>query len=227
MLAVLLDPDKCYGELLDRVLEQLKQSPPDFIFIGGSSKYISTDELLNALEVISVPKLLFPGDASQFSPQADALLLLSLISGRNPDYLIGQHVQTALKIKKTGMEVIPVGYVLVDGGTNSSVKRVSKTEPIHADDIVTCISTAVAGELLGMKMIYLEAGSGAINPVSAEMIFAVKKELNIPLIVGGGIKSLNQLKTAFSAGADLVVVGNIFESETERIGEFVKEVKSI
>ncbi len=224
MLAVLLDPDKCHGELLDNVLDQLTQSPPDFIFIGGSSKHISTDELLSALDKIPVPKVLFPGDASQFSIRADALLLLSLISGRNPDYLIGQHVQTALKIKKSGMEVIPVGYALVDGGTDSSVKRVSKTEPISANDVLTCVSTAVAGELLGMKMVYLEAGSGALNPVSTEMISAVKKELNIPLIVGGGIKTLNQFQTAFDAGADLVVVGNVFESETDRIGEFVRLV---
>lgn len=225
MLAVLLDPDKCHGELLSQVLNQLEQSQPDFIFIGGSSQYCSTDDLLAALDKVPAPKILFPGDKSQFSIKADALLLLSLISGRNPDYLIGQHVYSALKIKKSGVQVIPVGYILVDGGTESAVKRVSKTEPIAADDIEKCLSTAVAGQLLGMQMIYLEAGSGALSPVSSEIISAVKNELDIPLIVGGGIKNINQLKKALDAGADLVVVGNIFESEAEKMGEFVRFVK--
>lgn len=227
MLAVLLDPEKCKGELLDKVLMQLKLSQPDFIFIGGSTKSCRTEDLLDNLSGISVPKVLFPGDASQFSPKADALLFLSLISGRNPDYLIEQHVHSALKIKKSGVEVIPVGYVLIDGGTNSSVKRVSNTEPIDAGDIKKAVSTAVAGELLGIKMIYLEAGSGAMNPVSAEMISAVKAELSIPLIVGGGIKTTDQLNSAFDAGADLVVVGNVFETHTDRIGEFVKELNKV
>lgn len=224
LLAVLLDPEKCRNELLSKVLKQLENHQPDFIFIGGSSTNCCTENLLSKLEQIQTPKILFPGDASQFTPKADALLFLSLISGRNTDYLIGQHVQSALTIKKTGIEVIPVGYILIDGGTNSAVKRVSKTEPIGADDLEMSVSTAVAGELLGMKMIYLEAGSGALIPVSPVIISAVKSELSIPLIVGGGIKEANQLKTAFDSGADLVVVGNIFESETEKMGEFVKVV---
>lgn len=227
MLAVLLDPDKCFGELMEKILDQLKSFHPDFIFIGGSSKNCFSDDLLNQLADIPVPKVLFPGDASQFTPKADALLFLSLISGRNTDYLIGQHVHSALKIKKSGIEVIPVGYILIDGGTDSAVKRVSKTNPIRSNDVEKSVSTAVAGELLGMKMIYLEAGSGALNPVSAEIISAVKSELNTPLIVGGGIKTTEQLKNAFDAGADLVVVGNVFESETERIEEFVKELNKV
>lgn len=225
MLAVLLDPDKCFGELMEKMLDQLKSFHPDFIFIGGSSKNCFSDDLLSQLADIPVPKVLFPGDASQFSPQADALLFLSLISGRNTDYLIGQHVHSALKIKKSGIEVIPVGYILIDGGTDSAVKRVSTTNPIRANDVEKSVSTAVAGELLGMKMIYLEAGSGALNPVSAEIISAVKSELNTPLIVGGGIRTTAQLKTALEAGADLVVVGNVFESETYRVEEFVRVVE--
>lgn len=225
MLAVLLDPEKCRNKLLDNVLMQLKDQHPDFIFIGGSSRCCSTENLINELNGIPVPKVLFPGDASQFSPKADALLFLSLISGRNPDYLIGQHVKSALEIKKSAVEIIPTGYVLIDGGTDSSVKRVSKTEPISADDVETACATSIAGELLGMKMIYLEAGSGAKNPVSKEMISAVKAVLDIPLIVGGGIKTIAQLKTAFDAGADLVVVGNVFETETDRIGEFIRFVE--
>lgn len=227
MLAVLLDPDKCFGELMEKMLDQLKSFHPDFIFIGGSSKNCFSDDLLSQLADIPVPKVLFPGDASQFTPKADALLFLSLISGRNTDYLIGQHVHSALKIKKSGIEVIPVGYILIDGGTDSAVKRVSKTNPIRSNDVEKSVSTAVAGELLGMKMIYLEAGSGALNPVSAEIISAVKSELNTPLIVGGGIKTTEQLKNAFDAGADLVVVGNVFESETERIEEFVRELNKV
>lgn len=225
MLAVLLDPDKCFGELMEKILDQLKSFHPDFIFIGGSSKNCFSDDLLSQLADIPVPKVLFPGDASQFTPKADALLFLSLISGRNTDYLIGQHVHSALKIKKSGIEVIPVGYILIDGGTDSAVKRVSKTNPIRSNDVEKSVSTAVAGELLGMKMIYLEAGSGALNPVSAEIISAVKSKLNTPLIVGGGIKTTEQLKNAFDAGADLVVVGNVFESETYRVEEFVRVVE--
>lgn len=226
MLAVLLDPEKCVGHTLSKVLSAFEQSLPDFIFIGGSSKSISTDTLFDLLKNVPVPKILFPGDASQFTPKADALLYLSLISGRNPDYLIGQHVNSALEIKDSRVEVIPTGYILIDGGTLSSVQRVSNTTPIVAVNMVESVSTAVAGELLGMKMIYLEAGSGAAIPVSAETIAAVKQKIDIPLIVGGGIKSEKQLKQALDAGADLIVVGNIFETETAKISGFTHLIKT-
>lgn len=222
MLAVLLDPEKCVGEVLTKTLAQLKKNLPDLILIGGSSKSCSTDALLVALQSFDTPKILFPGDASQFSEKADGILFLSLISGRNSDYLIGQHVQSALKIKASRIEVIPTGYILIDGGTDSAVSRVSQTAPIAADDIQKATATAVAGELLGMKAIYLEAGSGAKNPVSPKMISSVKKHLNIPLIIGGGIRTKEQLKTALDAGADIIVVGNIFENKTDKISEFVK-----
>ena len=226
MLAILLDPDKCVGEVLENTLAQLKSCSPDFIFIGGSFTNRSSEELLNNLSTSVVPKILFPGDASQFTPRADALLFLSLLSGRNTDYLIGQHVRSAEEIKKSGIEVIPTAYLLIDGGKKSAVEQVSQTKPIDADDINTCVSTAIAGELLGMKMIYLEAGSGALNTVSTSMIKAVKNSLNVPLIVGGGIKSTNQLKNVLDAGADLVVVGNVFETETNKISDFVNFVKN-
>ena len=226
MLAVLLDPEKCVGHTLSNVLSAFDSSLPDFIFIGGSSKSITTEKLFDILKNVPVPKILFPGDASQFTPKADALLYLSLISGRNPDYLIGQHVYSALEIKKSHVEVIPTGYILIDGGNHSSVQRVSKTIPIAADNTDESVSTAVAGELLGVKMIYLEAGSGAANPVSAKTITAVKQKLDIPLIVGGGIRSEKQLKLAVDAGADLIVVGNIFETETEKISDFTHLVKT-
>ena len=226
MLAVLLDPEKCTGRMLADVLSAFETSLPDFIFIGGSSKTCSPDSLFDSLSILPVPKILFPGDASQFSQRADALLFLSLISGRNPDYLIGQHVLSALEIKQSDVEVIPTGYILIDGGNHSSVQLVSNTNPIGADHIDECVSTAVAGELLGMKMVYLEAGSGAAVPVSVQLITAVKQKLNIPLIVGGGIKTTEQLTLAFNAGADLIVAGNIFETDSEKIADFVNCVKA-
>ena len=226
MLAVLLDPEKCTGSVLTNTLAEFEKCTPDYIFIGGSTGLCDTEGLLRSLKNVQIPKILFPGDASQFNPGADGLLFLSLISGRNPDYLIGQHVLSALEIKQSDVEVIPTGYILIDGGNQSSVQRVSNTNPIGADHVDECVSTAVAGELLGMKMVYLEAGSGAAVPVSAEMISAVKQKLNIPLIVGGGIKTTEQLTSALNAGADLIVVGNIFETETGKIAEFVRFVKN-
>ena len=226
MLAVLLDPDKCVGAILLNTLAEFEICTPDFIFIGGSITSHSTNELLNAFAKVNSPKVLFPGDASQFSPKADGLLFLSLLSGRNTDYLIGQHVQSALKIKESGIEVIPTAYILVDGGNISAVERVSKTKPIAANDVLSCVSTAVAGELLGMKMIYLEAGSGAANPVSEQNIRTVKVALKVPLIVGGGIKSIQQLKLTLDAGADLVVVGNLFETETDQISKMIHFVRN-
>lgn len=225
MLAVLLDPDKFIGEIREKVLYELSISNPDFIFIGGSKTTHSIHELANTLQHISSPKVLFPGDASQFTPDADALLLLSLISGRNADYLIGQHVISAKEIKKSNIEVIPTAYILIDGGKETSVKKISNTTPISSIDISLCTSTAIAGELLGHKITYLEAGSGAKNPISEEMIRAVKNEISHPLIVGGGIKNVEQLQMAFSAGADLCVVGNFFENHPEKISEFVKFAK--
>lgn len=225
MLAVLLDPDKCVGFVREKVLTELSKSHPDFIFIGGSKTSNSVDELLNALKNIPVPKVLFPGDVSQFSPNADALLFLSLISGRNADYLIGQHVALANEIKKSNIEVIPTAYLLIDGGKETSVKKISHTTPIPSDDVALCVSTVIAGEFLGLKMTYLEAGSGAKNPVSVEMIQAVKRETSHPLIVGGGIKTIEQLQKAFSAGADLCVVGNLFETHPEKISEFISFVR--
>lgn len=221
MLAVLLDPEKCRREILSLTLTELDKVKPDFIFIGGSSKSCSPDNLLNELKRYDVPKVLFPGDASQFNSNADALLFLSLLSGRNADYLIGQHVRSAIEIKQTGMEVIPTGYILMDGGTISSVSKVSHTKPISINDINNVHATSIAGELLGMKLIYLEAGSGAENPIPSNIISVVKNGIDIPLIVGGGLNSTTQLKTTFEAGADIAVIGNHFETHPEAISEFV------
>ena len=226
MLAVLLDPDQCRGSLLAATIAELKTNVPDFIFVGGSHSVNSVDSLIEVLkEETKAEIVLFPGDASQFSNQADALLFLSLISGRNPEFLIGQHITSSVSIKKSAVEVIPTGYILVDGNKVSSVEYISNTRPIPRDKKEIALSTAIAGELLGMKLIYLEGGSGASQPVPIEMISYISENLSIPLIVGGGIKNTTQLNDAFEAGADLVVVGNVFESNPKKIADFVIETK--
>ncbi len=227
MLAILLDPEKCIGKHLEKILLELKRKQPHFIFIGGSTKNHSTEDVFEALREVDVPKLIFPGDVSQFSDKADALLLLSLLSGNNPDYLIGQQKREALKIKQSEVEVIPTAYLLIDGGKKSSVEYVSQTKPIDRTNIKEAVSVAVAGELLGMKMVYLEAGSGALLPVEAEMISTVKKHLDIPLIVGGGIRTEEALKKAYRSGADIVVVGNLFETDSEKIVSFISLVEKM
>ena len=223
MLAVLLDPEQCRGSLLASTIAALKSNTPDFIFVGGSHTVSSTDSLIELLkEETNAGIVLFPGNASQFSTKADALLYLSLLSGRNAEFLIGQHITSALAIKNSNIEVIPTGYLLIDGGKPSSVEYISNTRPIPADKNEIALSTSLAAELLGMKLVYLEAGSGANHHVSPQMIEFVKAGLSIPLIVGGGIKNSQQLKAAFEAGADLVVVGNIIESNPAIIAEFVE-----
>lgn len=222
MLAVLLDPDQCHGGILAGTIAELKSNVPDYIFVGGSHTLNSIDSLIDLLkDEVKTNVVLFPGNASQFSSNADALLYLSLLSGRNAEFLIGQHVSSAVAIKKSKVEVIPTGYILIDGGKLTSVEYISNTRPIPRDKKEIALSTAVAAELLGMKLVYLEAGSGANSPVPVEMITYVRTGLSLPLIVGGGIKTTNQLKEAFDAGADIVVVGNIFETIPSKISEFV------
>ena len=223
MLAVLLDPDKCRGSVLAGTIAALKSNTPDLIFVGGSHTVTSVDSLIELLkEEVNTKIVLFPGNASQFSTKANALLYLSLLSGRNAEFLIGQHITSSVAIKKTGIEVIPTGYLLIDGGKPSSVEYISNTRTIPRDKNEIALSTAVAAELLGMRLVYLEAGSGADTPVAPEMIHSVSAGLSLPLIVGGGIKTTEQLTAAYDAGADIVVVGNAFESNPNLIGEFVK-----
>ncbi len=226
LLAVLLDPDKCKGALQDAIISSLLKNPPAFLFVGGSHTVESTYLLIDNLKSkLQIPIIQFPGNATQFSENADALLFLSLISGRNAEFLIGQHVYSAMAVRNSGIEVIPTAYILIDGGKNTSVQYMSNTSPIPFDKVDIAVSTAVAGELLGLKLAYLEAGSGAINPVSAAMTKAVRNNLNIPLIVGGGISTTENLKAAFDAGADLVVVGNAIESDNNKIERFVRFVE--
>lgn len=222
MIAVLLDPDKCRGRILAGTIAALKSNIPDFVFVGGSHTLTSLDSLIELLnEELESKIVLFPGNASQFSTKANALLYLSLLSGRNAEFLIGQHITASIAIKKSDIEVIPTGYLLIDGGKPSSVEYISNTRTIPNDKNEIALSTAVAAELLGMRLVYLEAGSGADIPVPIEMINYVSNGLSLPLIVGGGIKTTDQMIAAFKAGADIVVVGNIFETKPSLISDFV------
>lgn len=225
-LAVLIDPDKT--EKLSSLLTYAKTSPPDFFFIGGS--LLSDGNLENCISKIrattKTPVLLFPGNEMQISSSADALLLLSVISGRNPELLIGRHVAAAGMIRASKLEVIPTGYILVESGAPTAVSYMSNTQPIPRTKNSIAAITALAGEQLGMKMIYLEAGSGATLPVTAEMISAVKSYISIPLITGGGLKSAEEILERFAAGADVVVAGNILEEKPELLQMFAETTNS-
>ena len=224
LLAVLIDPDKMDLENVSSFMSKANQSITTHIFVGGSEvdEGLTENLVLEIKKNSDLPVVLFPGDVSQITDKADGLLFISLISGRNPDYLIGKHVEAVSKLNKTNLEVIPTGYVLIENGKETAVQRVSQTKPMKRNDIRTIIDTAKAGELLGMKLIYLEAGSGATHPLEPELISKVKQELTIPLIVGGGIGSKEQLNAAYKAGADLVVIGTAFE-EDESLFENLKK----
>lgn len=221
LFAVLIDPEKCIGAVLDDVIATANKAKPDFIFVGGSQLQNSVDEtVVHIKSLTTIPVVLFPGNAFQLTNKADALLLLSLISGRNAEWLIGQHVQAAKVIQESALETISTGYILIDGGNTTAVERVSKTKPLQRDAIDEVVSTALAGQLLGHKLIYLEAGSGAQNPVPTSLIKAVKESIHIPLIVGGGLTSTDAIKKAYEAGADIVVVGNYLETHLEKMVDF-------
>ena len=215
LLAVLIDPDKMEIADLPAFLSKLNASSITYIFVGGSTvKDHVTEVLVQELKKHTSMKIvLFPGDISQIAPSADALLFLSLISGRNPEYLIGKHVKSVPNIKASNLEVISTGYVLIENGKESAVERVTQTTPISREDIDLICDTAKAGELLGMKLMYLEAGSGAKDSVPYEVVRRVKKDLSIPLIVGGGIRDQQQIDKLFESGADLIVIGTAIEND--------------
>lgn len=216
LLAVLIDPGKVTSHRLNQLLGIAMETPPDLIFVGGSTSHASqVPPCVDTIKQsgLKCPVVLFPGHEAQFYSDADALLLLSLISGRNADLLIGKHVLAAQELHASGIEVIPTGYMLVESGKLTSVAYMSQTQPLPRENASLALSTALAGQMLGMKLIYLEAGSGAKWPVPPEMIHAVKSELQVPLIVGGGIDSPEKLGMAIYAGADLVVVGNALETD--------------
>lgn len=221
LLAILLDPDKIDLNDTEVLCKKINQSPATHIFIGGSHVNNNIlDELIlkirhfftfGVLEVL--PIILFPGDPSQISDQADAILFLSLLSGRNPDFIIEHQVKAAPILKKTKLEIIPTGYILVESGTQTAVEKVSKTKPLERNNLDLALATAQAGEMLGNKLIYLEAGSGAKQAVPLEMIQFISQNINIPLIVGGGIIDLQGIQKAFDSGADIVVIGTAFEKD--------------
>ncbi|KFF15256.1 phosphoglycerol geranylgeranyltransferase [Flavobacterium hydatis] len=215
LLAILLDPDKITWQNLDCLLQKINQSPATHIFVGGSlvESTILEDLVFQLKLKTTLPVIIFPGDPSQISPQADAILFLSLLSGRNPDYLIEYQVQAAPILKRMNLEIIPTGYILIESGNETAVARVSKTKPLDRTNLDLALATAQAGEMLGNKLIYLEAGSGAKQAVPLEMIQLISQNINIPLIVGGGIVALSQIQKAYEMGADLVVIGTAFEND--------------
>ncbi len=226
-LAILIDPDRLRLQNLDRVIKISLKAGVDYFFIGGS---LIVNDMLDAVlsrikESCDIPMILFPGNSFQLSYKADALLFLSLISGRNAELLIGKHVITAPYLKMSPLEIISTGYMLIDGGVSSTVHYMSNTSPIpHAkDDIAMC--TAMAGEMLGMKLMYLDAGSGAKNPVSKSMIENVSGAIQIPLIVGGGIRTPEKAKENVNAGADVIVTGNAIEKDPQLIFEMAMAIK--
>jgi phosphoglycerol geranylgeranyltransferase len=216
LLAILIDPDKTKVGEIEKLSQKINQSPATHIFIGGSIvEQICIDSLIIEIKkYCHLPILIFPGHPSQISNEADGILFLSLLSGRNPDYLIEHHINSVDILTNSTLEIISTGYLLIDGGKETAVQRVSQTLPIENTNIELAYKTAKAGEYLGKKLIYLEAGSGANHHVSIEMVSFISKKISIPLIVGGGIKNLTKIEEIFNAGADLVVIGTAFENDS-------------
>ena len=229
LFSILIDPDKQTQESLLKIIEKSKSSNVDLFLIGGS--LLSNNSLDFCISIIKqnckIPVVLFPGNSMQVNNKADGILFLSLISGRNPEMLIGNHVITAPFLKESDIEVLSTGYMLIDSGKSTSVSYMSNTTPIphDKDDIAVC--TAIAGEMLGLKMIYMDGGSGAINSVSDKMITAVIKNINVPLIVGGGINSADKAKEKCRAGADIIVVGDAIEKENGLIKKIANAIYNL
>ncbi|MEQ9285797.1 MAG: geranylgeranylglyceryl/heptaprenylglyceryl phosphate synthase [Cyclobacteriaceae bacterium] len=228
--AVLIDPDKVddMGDVV-KLVNLCVENKVDYIFVGGS--LIVNDNFSNVISTIktisSIPTIIFPGNNIQIDPSADAILFLSLISGRNPDMLIGQHVLSAPILKRSKLEVIPTGYMLINSGNQTSASYMSNTTPIPGNKPTIASSTAMAGEMLGLKLIYLDAGSGANQPVSQKIISNVSRCIDIPLIVGGGINSLGKVSNALEAGADLIVIGNAIEKDQDLLITVSDKINSI
>lgn len=224
LLAVLIDPDKTKKENLELFLRKINSTVATHLFVGGSTvdEDVMDDYILEIKKHSKLPIVIFPGDVSQISNEADAILFLSLISGRNPEYLIEKQVQAVSKLKNSELEIIPTGYLLIENGKETAVQRVSETHPLKRNDVKLIADTSKAGEYLGKKLIYLEAGSGAKHPIPTELITIVKKTLNIPLIIGGGIRNIEQLEKAFNSGADMVVIGTAFEENEDFYKQLIK-----
>ncbi len=227
--AVLIDPDKLNEQSLLSTIEIAVKAKVDFFFVGGS--LVVTDTLDTMVATIkkhcSIPVFLFPGSPDQITPKADALLYLSLISGRNSELLIGQHVISAPFVKQSGLEIIPVGYMLIDGGSPTTVSYISNTNPIPSNKNDIAICTAMAGEMLGLRLIYMDAGSGALKAIPTAMIKEVAKHIQIPLVVGGGITTPDKAKENCLAGADIIVVGNAAEKDPDLITAISNAIHSL
>lgn len=227
--AVLIDPDKVNAEKIDQLTRLSIDAKVDYLFVGGSlviSNHL--DEVVQRIkQACDIPVILFPGSHSQVSTYADALLYLSLISGRNPELLIGQHVISAAAIKQSGLEIISTGYMVIDGGAPTTVSYISNAAPIPADKNEIAMCTAMAGEMLGMKVIYMDAGSGAKRAISEGMIEKVAKTIEAPLIVGGGITDPEKAYRNCKAGADVIVIGNAIEKDISLIKEMSAAIHSV
>src|SRR5882724_10811629 len=227
--AVLIDPDKVDEQKIDQLTRLAVDARVDYLLVGGSlviSNHL--DEVVQRIaKNCTIPTILFPGSPSQISTHADALLYLSLISGRNPELLIGQHVISAAAVKQSGLEIISTGYMVVDGGAPTTVSYISNAAPIPADKNEIAMCTAMAGEMLGMKVIYMDAGSGAKRPITEGMIEKVAHSIEVPLIVGGGITNPEKAYLNCKAGADVIVIGNAIEKDISLIKEMSAAIHSV
>ena len=228
-LAVLIDPDKVDNEKIEQLVNLAISSNVDYFFVGGSliiSNHL--DECIQQIKSLcNIPVLLFPGSPAQISKYADALLYLSLVSGRNPELLIGQHVISAPFVKKSGLEIMPTGYMLIDGGAPTTASYISNATPIPSDKSEIALCTAMASEMLGMKLIYMDAGSGAKRAITESMIEMVAQNIEAPLIVGGGILDPEKAYRNCKAGADVIVVGNAIEKNPDLIREMAAAIHSV
>ena len=219
-LALLLDPDKSHSDARDHIIETAVGAGVDMILTGGSLTFKPVSDLIDSIKgKCEIPVVLFPGNLLQLTDKSDYIFLLSLISGRNPELLIGNHVIAAPFLGNIRHKVIPVGYILIGDGSRTSVMYMSQTDPIPSSKPDIAVATAIAGELLGMKLIYLEAGSGAEKSVPPETVSAVRANINLPLIVGGGLRSVEDIKKIFEAGADMIVLGNGVEEKPQLLTE--------
>lgn len=229
LFAILIDPDKQKNSVLSLIVQKANEANVDYFFVGGS--LLTNDNLDECIKTIknnsNIPVILFPGNAMQINKNADGILFLSLISGRNPELLIGKQVISAPILKQTGLEVISTGYMLIDSGKPTTASYMSNTLPIPRNKNGIATSTAIAGEYLGMKLIYMDGGSGAEKPIEIDMIKQVSNQINIPLIIGGGICNAQKAIDNCNAGADLIVVGNAIEKNTDLILEISKAVHSV
>jgi phosphoglycerol geranylgeranyltransferase len=226
--AVLLDPDKVEFSSFRTMLAESVRHGVDFFFVGGSliTRYTADEIIALIHQHTNIPAILFPGNSLHIEPSADAILLLSLISGRNPELLIGQHVVSAPLLKRSNLEILPTGYMLIESGRPTTVSYISNTTPIPHDKPSVAACTAMAGEMLGLQLMYLDAGSGAQKPVSPAMIAAVRQSVNTPIIVGGGINTAEKATAALTAGADVIVVGNGIEQNPDLLPVIAQTVRS-